>query len=90
MGVLGAAVVLLPKLPLIRIMLFTQVINGVLLPFILVFMLRLINDPKLMGKYRNGPVFNSIAWATTIIMVVMGWRSAKTIGFMAAPVIGLT
>ena len=71
MIVLGAGLVLVPKLPLIRIMLFTQVINGVLLPFILIFMLMLINDPKLMGKYKNGPTFNAIAWATTAIMIVL-------------------
>jgi len=71
MIVLGAGMVLIPKLPLIRIMVFTQVVNGILLPFILVFMLRLINDKKLMGRYRNGPWFNGIAWGTTIIMVAL-------------------
>jgi Mn2+/Fe2+ NRAMP family transporter len=69
MIVLGAGMVLIPKLPLIRIMVFTQVVNGILLPFILVFMLRLINKEKLMGRYKNGPWFNGIAWGTTIIMI---------------------
>ncbi len=65
----GAAVVLIPSLPLLKIMLVSQVVNGVLLPFILVFMLLLINKEKLMGSWRNGPWFNGIAWATTIVMI---------------------
>jgi Mn2+/Fe2+ NRAMP family transporter len=68
---LGAAVVLIPKLPLLKIMLLSQVVNGVLLPFILVFMLLLINDEKLMGRHRNGPWFNAIAWVTTVVMIVL-------------------
>lgn len=71
MVVLGAGVVLIPHLPLIRLMLFTQVINGVLLPFVLIFMLILINTDKLMGKYKNGPWFNAIAWTTTVIMIAL-------------------
>ena len=65
----GAGVVLLPRLPLVRIMLVSQVVNGILLPFILIFMLKLINRPRLMGEWRNGPWFNAIAWATTAIMI---------------------
>jgi len=68
---LGAAVVLIPKLPLLKIMLVSQVVNGVLLPFILVFMLLLVNDPKIMGKHRNGPWFNAIAWTTTVVMIAL-------------------
>jgi NRAMP (natural resistance-associated macrophage protein)-like metal ion transporter len=68
---LGAAVVLIPHLPLLQIMLISQIINGMLLPFILIFMLLLINDEKLMGRYRNGPIFNGIAWVTTVIMIVL-------------------
>ncbi len=69
--VIGAGVVLIPKLPLITIMLVSQIANGVLLPFILVFMLLLINKKKLMGDFRNGPVFNWIAWTTTGVMIVL-------------------
>ena len=68
---LGAAVVLIPNLPLLQIMLISQIVNGMLLPFILVFMLLLINKEKLMGAYRNGPIFNGIAWVTTGIMIVL-------------------
>jgi NRAMP (natural resistance-associated macrophage protein)-like metal ion transporter len=68
---LGAAVVLVPHLPLISIMLFSQIVNGVLLPFILIFMLLLINKEKLMGSYRNGPIFNGVAWVTTVVMIAL-------------------
>ncbi|MFL5300060.1 MAG: Nramp family divalent metal transporter [Anaeromyxobacteraceae bacterium] len=68
---IGALVVLVPGLPLVRIMLVSQIVNGVLLPFILVFMLVLINKEKLMGAWRNGRFFNTVAWATTIIMIAL-------------------
>jgi Mn2+/Fe2+ NRAMP family transporter len=66
--VLGALVILIPGAPLIAIMYLSQVLNGMLLPFILVFMLILINDKKLMGEYTNSRLFNVLAWGTTIIM----------------------
>lgn len=69
--VIGAAVVLWPRLPLVPIMLVSQVLNGVLLPFILIFMLLLINKEKLMGKWRNGRWFNGIAWTTTAVMIML-------------------
>jgi NRAMP (natural resistance-associated macrophage protein)-like metal ion transporter len=68
---LGAAVVLIPNLPLIKVMLISQVVNGMLLPFILIFMLLLVNNVRIMGKHTNGPVFNAIAWVTTIVMIVL-------------------
>ena len=67
--VVGALLVLYPAAPLILIMLFSQVANGILLPFVLVFMLKLINDRELMGDYVNSRVFNGIAWTTTIVMI---------------------
>jgi len=66
---LGAGIVLYPNFPLIPIMYFSQVINGMVLPFVLIFMLLLINDKKLMAEHTNGPLFNTIAWATTIVMI---------------------
>jgi len=66
---LGAGIVLYPNFPLIPIMYFSQVINGMVLPFILIFMLLLINDKKLMGDHTNGPLFNTITWVTTIVMI---------------------
>jgi len=65
----GAGVVLIPRLPLIRIMLVSQIVNGVLLPFVLIYMLRLANDEKLMGVHRNGRWFNLVAWTTTVVMI---------------------
>ncbi|HLB91887.1 MAG TPA: divalent metal cation transporter [Terriglobales bacterium] len=67
--VAGAAVVLVPGLPLIRIVFFSQVVNGAVLPFVLIFMLLLINKKELMGEYVNKTTFNVIAWGTTVIMV---------------------
>ena len=65
---LGAVVAMMPGLPLIRVLLVTQVINGVLLPVILIAVLRLVNDRELMGKHVNGPIYNLAAWLTTIIV----------------------
>jgi len=67
----GAGIILIPNIPLIPIMLWSQVINGVLLPLVLVFMLDLINDRDLMGEYVNSRAFNLVAWATTVIMIVL-------------------
>ena len=65
----GGAVVLIPGLPLIKIAVFSQVVNGAVLPFVLIFMLLLINKKELMGEYVNQRTFNIIAWATTVIMI---------------------
>jgi len=65
----GAAVILIPRIPLVKITVFSQVVNGAVLPFVLIFMLLLINKKELMGAYVNKPTFNIIAWATTVIMI---------------------
>ena len=65
----GAAVVLIPGLPLIKIAVFSQVVNGAVLPFVLIFMLLLINKKDLMDEYVNTTAFNIVAWATTAIMI---------------------
>jgi Mn2+/Fe2+ NRAMP family transporter len=64
----GALVAMIPGLPLIRVLLVTQVINGLLLPVILIAVLRLVNNRELMGEYRNGRLLNVAAWLTTIIV----------------------
>ena len=69
--VLGGALVLYPRAPLLLIMYLSQVINGVLLPFVLIFMLKLINDRELMGEHVNSKTFNGIAWTTTVVMIVL-------------------
>jgi len=53
----------------VKIAVLSQVVNGVVLPFVLIFMLLLINKKDLMGEYVNRPLFNIVAWATTVIMV---------------------
>lgn len=65
----GAAVVLWPKFPLIGVMFVSQVVNGVLLPFSLIFVLLLINRRSLMGESVNGPIFNVVAWLTVAVMI---------------------
>jgi len=69
---LGAGAVLWPRLTipqLVKITVFSQVMNGVLLPFILIYMLILVNKRELMGQHTNSRLFNWVAWATTIIMI---------------------
>src|SRR5215471_5045396 len=67
----GAGVVLIPHLPLLQVILYSQVANGVLLPFLLIFMLILVNRKDLMGEYRNSRLANVIAWGTCITMMVL-------------------
>jgi len=65
----GAGCVLIPHMPLIKLILFSQVANGILLPFVLIFMLKLVNRSELMGTYKNSRLANLIAWSTSVIMV---------------------
>src|SRR6195256_188094 len=65
----GAGVILLPNIPLVKISILSQVVNGVVLPFVLVFMLLLVNKKDLMGEYVSTPLYNVIAWTTTVVMV---------------------
>ena len=67
----GGAVVLIPGLPLVKIAVLSQVVNGIVLPFVLIFMLLLINKKELMGEYVNTRLFNAVAWLTTIVMIVL-------------------
>jgi Mn2+/Fe2+ NRAMP family transporter len=67
--VAGGAVLLIPGLPLVKIAVLSQVVNGVVLPFVLIFMLLLINKKELMGEYVNTRLFNAVAWLTTIVMI---------------------
>ncbi len=69
--VLGAAVVLVPHLPLVYVTVLSQVANGVVLPFVLIFMLMLTNDRELMGEHANSRGFNIIAWITVVVTIVM-------------------
>lgn len=69
--VLGAAIVMVPNFPLIKIAVLSQVLNGVLLPFVLVFMLLLVNKTDLMGKFKNSRRYNIVAWTLTVIIIAL-------------------
>lgn len=65
----GAAVILLPNFPLVPMILFSQVINGVLLPFVLIFMILLVNRRGLMKEWTNTGLYNLVSWASVAIMI---------------------
>ena len=67
--VVGAAVILIPRFPLVKMILLSQVINGVLLPFILIFMTLLINRSKLMREWTNSRFYNAVAWTSVALMI---------------------
>jgi NRAMP (natural resistance-associated macrophage protein)-like metal ion transporter len=67
--VIGAGVLLVPQFPLAHIMVLSQVVNGIVLPFVLVFMVMLTNDRELMGDQVNSRGFNIVAWATVVTMI---------------------
>src|SRR3989441_1771841 len=69
--VFGAGVVLIPRFPLFRVMVLSQVVNGVLLPFVLVFVILLINDKELMGDYTNSRWYNIVSWITVAVMIAL-------------------
>ena len=69
--VLGAGAVLFPGFSLIRVMVVSQVANGILLPFVLVFVIMLINDKELMGRYVNSRWYNAVSWGTVGTMIVL-------------------
>jgi Mn2+/Fe2+ NRAMP family transporter len=69
--VAGAGVILIPNLPLVRISILSQVVNGIALPFVLIFMLLLVNKTELMGNYVNSRWYNLVAWVTTAVMILL-------------------
>ena len=78
-----ALIVLLPNVSLIQIMIWSQVVNGILLPFILVFVMKIINNKEIMGKHTNKPVGNIISWITIIGIIV------ATLVLVAASLMGI-
>jgi NRAMP (natural resistance-associated macrophage protein)-like metal ion transporter len=71
MILVGAIPILLPRAPLVAIMFWSQTLNGVLLPLVLMVMLKLINDPGLMGRHVNTVPFNLVAWGTAAVMTAL-------------------
>ncbi len=69
--VIGAAIILVPHVPLVRLAVLSQVLNGLLLPFVLVFMLILVNRRSLMGTLVNGRTYNIVAWSLTGLTIVL-------------------
>ena len=67
--VVGGGVILIPGFPLVRMILLSQVLNGVLLPFVLIFMILLINKRELMNEWTNSRAFNMVSWATVVVMI---------------------
>ena len=65
--------VLIPNFPLVQWSIESQVLNGVLLPVVMVFMLKLINRKELMGEHTNSHWFNVVAWVTAAIVVALCW-----------------
>ena len=65
----GAIVLLIPRLPLVYVSVLSQVVNGVVLPFVLIFMLLLTNDREIMGEHVNSRAFNAVAWTTVVVMI---------------------
>jgi len=69
--VISGIIILIPNAPLIQITLWSQVLNGMLLPIVLVCMILLVNNKKIMGKYVNKPIYNLIGWITVAILVAL-------------------
>lgn len=78
-----AAIVLLPKLSLIKIMIWSQDINGILLPFILIFVMKIVNNKRIMGEHTNKTAGNIISWLTIfgIIAATVALVFASFVGF---------
>ena len=66
--VISAGIILIPNVPLIQISLWSQRINGILLPVVLICMIIIINKKEVMGEYVNKPISNIISWITIVIL----------------------
>lgn len=81
--VAGAGLILVPNLPLIRIQLYSQALNGVAIAPVLIFMLLLVNRKELMGEYVNSKLLNVIAWSLAIVMIILSapfvWETLRQI-----------
>jgi Mn2+/Fe2+ NRAMP family transporter len=79
----GAGLILLPRLPLIKIQLYSQAVNGVAIAPVLIFMLLLVNKKELMGEYVNSRFYNVAAWTLTVVMTILSvpfvWETVRQI-----------
>jgi len=69
--VLASFVIMIPGAPLVLLMVLSAVVNGLLLPFVLIYALLLVNNRKLMGEYTNSRTYNYISWATVVTIIVL-------------------
>ena len=68
---MASLLVLIPKAPLVLLMVLSSVLNGILLPFVLVFALALVNNKKIMGDFVNSRWHNYVAWATIGVLIIL-------------------
>ena len=77
----GAGLILMPRLPLIKIQLYSQALNGVAIAPVLIFMLLLVNKKDLMGEYVNSRLYNIVGWGLTGVMIVLSapfvWHTVR-------------
>jgi Mn2+/Fe2+ NRAMP family transporter len=69
--VVSALLVLIPEAPLILLMILSSLLNGILLPFVLIFAILLVNNKKIMGEYTNSKGYNYISWGTVGILITL-------------------
>lgn len=69
--VVSSLLVLIPGAPLVLLMILSSVLNGILLPFVLIFALALINNEKIMGEFINSRGYNYISWATVVVLITL-------------------
>lgn len=69
--IVSSLLVLIPGIPLVLLMVLSSVLNGILLPFVLVFALSLINKKKIMGDFINSKGHNYISWATIVVLIIL-------------------
>ena len=79
--VIANIIILLPNAPLIAITIWSQIINAMLLPVVLISMIRMVNDKKIMGSYINNKFQNSVGWSTIVILITM------TVALMISPLL---
>ena len=84
--VVGAGLILLPGAPLVRIMVFSQAVNGFLLPVVLVLILILVNRRELMGEHTNSRGYNAVAWSASAVMIVLT-LALLYLGFRGKPAV---
>lgn len=82
----GAGLVLIPGVPLIQVMVLSQTIGGILLPFMLIFMVRLINDRRIMGAHVNNRWQNALAWGTIVTVIAL---TVMLFGMQVGEAVGL-